>query len=166
LKVADFFDSVNKDELLVHLAPSVKQAVLQGIAAGVAIDTIGQALASEPGFGLAPKGGTIWPNLWSKAKSEVHLVICTEDPKYENLHKELRTKGNLAAGAILAKISSAVTAALGVNVGVTVPLVALILWSVLDIGRAAWCGAMTGGAPNGTQLPSTGAPPTDAGPPQ
>jgi hypothetical protein len=101
---------------------------------------IAQYLAAEPASGLAIKGGVIWPrDLLPQIVREVHIFICTDDPKYAEYRQKLKSSGAPVAMAVVVLISNAISAFIDLAAGLLLPLVALILALAAKITVEAWC---------------------------
>ena len=79
------------------------------------------------------------PNYWERVKEEIHILLCTNDQKYASLRHQLSSKGSRTQTAIVSTISAAVGAKAGFVAGAVVPLAALCLLAVLQLGKEAYC---------------------------
>ena len=78
-------------------------------------------------------------NFWQELKKEFYLLLCTKDPKYKKLRSQLDKKSHATTTTIIAMISAAIAAQLGVAIGIITPLVALLLFAILKLGMNSWC---------------------------
>jgi len=78
-------------------------------------------------------------NYWFEIRKELYLLLCTKDNKYKTLRSQLKKNSSTTSATILSMISVTVTAQLGAAIGITTPLVALFLYSVLKIGVNGYC---------------------------
>jgi DNA-binding transcriptional MerR regulator len=90
---------------------------------GMGIEEIGEIISENPAQGLSPKGGKWVKDIWKKILTELTLLICTEDKKYESERKELINE--TSQFTILSVISEAIAHKLGMNIGVASPMVML-----------------------------------------
>jgi hypothetical protein len=99
------------------------------------IDEIGVAIAQgvEPITFIRPL------SLWERVKNEIHILLCTDDTKYAELRRKLSIKGSYTPTLIVDMISVAVGANVGAAAVAVVPLVALCLFGVLQVGKNAYC---------------------------
>lgn len=77
--------------------------------------------------------------LWIKFKGEFRKLLCTNDERYEATRKALQDKGNLTTLVAVSMISSAVSPYLGMATSGVIPLVAVGLKAVLQMGKNAIC---------------------------
>ncbi|RXG91568.1 hypothetical protein EAS62_24115 [Bradyrhizobium zhanjiangense] len=83
------------------------------------------------------------PNYWKRVKQELHLLICTDDPKYASLRKHLGKESKPTQIAIVTSIAGTIGAYIGVAAAVIGPFVTLGLMALLQVGHNAWCAAQT-----------------------
>jgi len=76
---------------------------------------------------------------WTRVNREVHLLICTDDKKYEKLRKYVGKESKPTQFAIVTSIAATIGAYIGVAASVIAPLVTLALMAVLQVGKNAWC---------------------------
>lgn len=76
---------------------------------------------------------------WTRVNREVHLLICTDDEKYEKLRKYVGKESKPTQFAIVTSIAATIGAYIGVAASVIAPLVTLALMAVLQVGKNAWC---------------------------
>ncbi len=101
---------------------------------------IANQLSKEPGEGLAIKGGETWPhNIFSRIGNEIHVLLCTDDPKYDTTRERLKGEGTTAANVIIYVASNAIASHAGMAVALCVPLVCVILAAIAKMGLSAWC---------------------------
>ena len=67
------------------------------------------------------------------------LSIFADDPKYDDLRKELSDSGKATSLTIISTVSAALAAALSFEVGAIVVLVCVCLYALAKIGKAAYC---------------------------
>jgi hypothetical protein len=85
-------------------------------------------------FGVesVPKG------FYQRIKDELHKLICG-DPSYKDLRKQIATQMKQHKGKVIAMIAAAVGALIGLSAVAIVPVVAIILSIVAEVGVNAWC---------------------------
>jgi hypothetical protein len=76
---------------------------------------------------------------WERVQRELHLLICTNDSKYESLRRAISKHGSLTQTTIVSNISSAIAVSLGYTLAAITPLVAIGLIAFLRVGANAWC---------------------------
>ncbi|KIO48336.1 hypothetical protein [Nitrosospira sp. NpAV] len=76
---------------------------------------------------------------WPKIKEEFHIFLCTDDKKYDELRRELKSSGGKTSATILSIITASIGSKLGFEAGTIVSLVALCLYALLKIGKEAYC---------------------------
>lgn len=81
----------------------------------------------------------VQPNYWRRVKTELHLLVCTNDRKYAALRKHLGKEGRTTQIAIVSSISAAIGAIIGTSAAVIGPFVTLGLMALLQVGTNAWC---------------------------
>jgi hypothetical protein len=79
------------------------------------------------------------PTYWGRVRDEVHKLVCTSDPRYASLRRELAAHSGKSQTAIVGVISAYVASILGLATGAVVPLIALCLIALLRIGKNAFC---------------------------
>ena len=79
---------------------------------------------------------------WRALVLEIHILLCTEDPKYGDLRPDIvKISNNKLGRSMLIAIAGAVAATLGLGAAMILPFVALALYSICKIGLNAWCAA-------------------------
>jgi hypothetical protein len=81
----------------------------------------------------------VQPNYWKRVKRELHLLICTNDQRYETLRRYIGKESKTTQIALVSTISASIGAYLGMAATVIGPFVTLGLMALLQIGRNAWC---------------------------
>jgi len=76
---------------------------------------------------------------WPKVKEEFHVFLCTDDKKYDDLRKKLKSSASATSTTILTSIAAAIGSTLGFEAGAIVGLVALCLYALLKMGKEAYC---------------------------
>jgi VIT1/CCC1 family predicted Fe2+/Mn2+ transporter len=76
---------------------------------------------------------------WSRVKRELHILICTDDRKYEKLRRALGKQSKMTQVAIVSSISAAIGAVIGVAATFIGPFVTLGLMTLVQVGKNAWC---------------------------
>ncbi len=88
----------------------------------------------EPG-----KQHLIDPPYWQRLKREFTIIVCTDDPKYEDIRQKLTSGGTDAKAVVVAVISAALGAELGFTAGAVAPFCILCLIALAGVGREALC---------------------------
>jgi hypothetical protein len=81
----------------------------------------------------------IQPNYWARVKRELHILICTNDAKYQSIRRLLGKEGKLTQTAMVSGISGAIGAQIGASAAVAVTFVAFGLLALVQVGKEAWC---------------------------
>jgi len=76
---------------------------------------------------------------WSRVNRELHLLICTDDKKYEKLRKYVGKESRVTQATIISSIAATIGANLGLTAAIVAPFVTLGLVAMLQIGKNAWC---------------------------
>jgi hypothetical protein len=71
------------------------------------------------------------------------LFICTNDPKYRDVKKKMKSAEQKSQTAIVSMIAAAVGASISMAAGALVPLCALVLLVTLKMGKNAFCATTT-----------------------
>lgn len=143
-----WLDTFTEEGLLSELPPSTRSLVAAMLADNKSIDEIGNLLAREPGFGVAPKGGKGWvADLWPRTLVELRELICGKEQKYAALRNEISTKGALASGAMIAPVASAISQTLNSSEATVTTYVVLGLLFVTTVGKEVLCGAALAASP-------------------
>lgn len=105
-----------------------------------------EAAAAELSAAIDPgeNFGGISP-LWQKAKEQLYLFICTDDPKYKGLRKQASDAGAVAKELGIPMTAAAIAGTAGLDVALATPFVALAIIGVLQIGKNSWCAAFADG---------------------
>lgn len=137
--MSTWLDNLSEKDLKAQLDPSIRE-ILEGVdKAGSNIDHIGAALGC-PIEHLGPeKERPPVADFWPKVKLEMYTLICTKDPKYNRLRKELSKRASVTSTVIVAAIAGAVSQILGFGVALLTPFVVLCLIALLRVGKEAWC---------------------------
>jgi hypothetical protein len=86
-----------------------------------------------------PSTRRVQPRYWTRVQKELHILICTNDPKYASLRRQLNKSGSAAQTTIVSNIAAAVAVSLGYTVGALLPFVVIALIAFLRLGANAWC---------------------------
>ena len=116
---------ISSDEELYHLATTVSI----------------EAAAGRLGARIEPhvsNAGGDW-DYWRQVLVEIHKLICTSDPAYDDLRKRIKAAGVALEKGIIPAIAGAIGATIGLAAGVLVPFVALAIIGIAKVGRNAWC---------------------------
>ena len=81
----------------------------------------------------------VQPNYWKRVKRELHILICTNDRRYEMLRRYIGRESKTTQLALVSTISASIGAYLGMAATVIGPFVTLGLMAVLQVGTNAWC---------------------------
>lgn len=76
---------------------------------------------------------------WPRVKEEFHIFLCTEDPKYKKLKKQLNESASATTTTFVGLISAAIGSNLGFEAGSIVGLVAACIYAVAKFGKEAYC---------------------------
>lgn len=139
----EVLEQYSPDDYLQLLSSETRSQVEALHGQGVPLDAVAQILASEPGTGLATKGGTFWPSdLLERILNELRILICTDQKKYGELRKLIKSEGSKNARALVVLIATMVATQIGMAAALCVPLVALLLAAALKVSLAGWCKAI------------------------
>jgi hypothetical protein len=100
------------------------------------VDALGQRLNTEDelwGLDFSAQ------DYWFALKAELHLLLCSDDPKYSSLKNSIKAHGKRSQTAIISAIAVFVGAHLGVEAGVITPYCALLLQFSVKVGKEAFC---------------------------
>lgn len=78
-------------------------------------------------------------NYWTLIKAEAHLLICTEEPRYEPLRRQIARHAGDDQAALLTRIAAGIGFSLDIEASKLVPFVALTLIVLLKLGHDAYC---------------------------
>jgi hypothetical protein len=78
-------------------------------------------------------------NYWKRVKRELHILICTNDRRYETLRRYIGKESKTTQIALVSTISASIGAYLGMAATVVGPFVTLGLMALLQVGTNAWC---------------------------
>jgi hypothetical protein len=81
----------------------------------------------------------VQPNYWKRVKHELHILICTNDRRYETLRRYIGKESKTTQVALVSTISAGIGAYLGMTATVIGPFVTLGLMALLQVGTNAWC---------------------------
>lgn len=100
--------------------------------------------AKKTGLGATRKVGNtgarqVQPNYWKRVKRELHILICTNDRRYETLRRYIGKEGKTTQVALVSTISAGIAVYLGMAATVIGPFVTLGLMALLQVGTNAWC---------------------------
>jgi hypothetical protein len=81
----------------------------------------------------------VQPNYWARVKRELHILICTNDTKYQSIRRLLGKESRLTQTAIVSSIGGAIGAYIGAAATIVGPFVTLGLLALLQVGKEALC---------------------------
>ncbi len=81
----------------------------------------------------------VQPNYWKRVKRELHIMICTNDRRYETLRRYIGRESKTTQLALVSTISASIGSYLGMAATVIGPFVTLGLMALLQVGTNAWC---------------------------
>lgn len=151
-----WLQQLTEDSLLRELPPPLSADIRDLDASGLTPEQIGVMLAAQPGTGVVTRslGGTA-AELWSRLAVELRLLICTDDPKYHDVRSNLGKESQVTGAVVLALVSSAMSARLGVEAGMITPFVVLLLMTLLRTTKEAWCTQIADHLDAASESPST-----------
>lgn len=76
---------------------------------------------------------------WPRVKEEFRIFLCTEDPKYEKLRKQLNDSASATTTTFVGLISAAIGSSLGFEAGSIIGLVAVCIYAAAKFGKEAYC---------------------------
>ena len=76
---------------------------------------------------------------WEQVKTEIVILLCTDDKKYKKLRSKLNSSSDKGTTLLLAAISASVGSAMGVKAGLISAFCAVILHSLVKIGKESYC---------------------------
>jgi hypothetical protein len=79
------------------------------------------------------------PNIWKRVQRELHILICTKDPKYRSLRQSLSKESRMTQAAMVSAIGAAMYIYVGAAAAVIAPWVTLGLLAFLQIGTNGYC---------------------------
>jgi hypothetical protein len=111
-------------------------------ASGKKLDAIALTWLTKAGpDNTFPFGGeSVQEGFYQRIKEELHKLICG-DPSYEKLRKQIAGQLKQHKGKVVGMIAAAVGAIIGLAAVALVPVVAIILSIVAEVGVNAWCKA-------------------------
>lgn len=81
---------------------------------------------------------------WTKLREEFRLLLCTDDPKYGKLRKQLEQSTGKSNTVLVAVMAAALAEELGVAAGVLTGLIAVCLGAAIKLGKEAYCSQFDG----------------------
>jgi len=146
--------SITVDDYL-QLVPDITAATVRaGFATDANPNDVVHQVAAQPGEGLSTRGDTQWPiETFRAIVKEIHLAICTDDPKYAALRSKVAGEAKITAAVIVNMISSAIAAAVHMLSAMCLPMVALVLAAISKIGVEGWCTSMKPNDPEANANP-------------
>ena len=79
---------------------------------------------------------------WRALVLEIRVLLCTDDPKYDDLRPNIiKISNNKLGRSTLSALAVAIAATLGVEDAIILPFVALTLYAITKVGLNAWCAA-------------------------
>jgi hypothetical protein len=85
------------------------------------------------------RGAKRTPNYRKRVWHELHVLICTDDKRYENLRKMFGKESKMTQAAMVASISAAIGSYIGAAATLIAPFVTLGLIAFLQVSKNAWC---------------------------
>lgn len=76
---------------------------------------------------------------WEQVKIEFQILVCTSDKKYAELRKSLDEAKTKGTQFILVAIASTIASILGIEAGIISGFCAILLKSIIKIGKEAYC---------------------------
>ena len=111
------------------------------LAAGHSFVAVAEIWISQTGPDQNQPHGSSPPNqqkFFERAKSEFSKFVCG-DPSYSELRQQASKTWTGQKTAIVSSISAVIAANIGVTLALLVPVIALLLATVSQIGIEAWC---------------------------
>lgn len=105
-------------------------------AATSSVEAAGNRLAER--FNIDSRGVND-SKFWELFKDELFQFLCTRNPKYAELRKQLKTANRTSKTLVMPALAGAIGATLGLAPGILVPFVALGLLGAAQLGANAWC---------------------------
>ncbi len=91
------------------------------------------AKVAPKGFGFTPK------DYWRALKTEMHILICGKNDKYDDLRIQIAQHGKNSQTAIIGMISVFVGTQIGVEAGYLTPYIAMGLAMAVCVGKESFC---------------------------
>jgi hypothetical protein len=87
--------------------------------------------------------GEVEPSFWENVRTEFRKFLCTKNRRYAKVREAFKEQGRKATPVLVGLLTGAIAGAVGSGllVGVLVPFVALLLYTVATLGVAAYCKA-------------------------
>jgi hypothetical protein len=102
----------------------------------------------QPVKAVSKSGGIgkrqVRPNYWKRIKRELHILVCTDDRKYQTLRRHIGKESRTTQAAIVSTISIGIASQIGFAATVIGPFVSLGLMALLELGTNAWCAEQSG----------------------
>lgn len=76
---------------------------------------------------------------WPKVKEEFHVFLCSDEKKYDDLRKKLKSSASATSAPILSSIAAAIGSKLGFEAGAIVGFIAICLYALLKVGKEVYC---------------------------
>jgi len=91
--------------------------------------------------GSEPAGDDPRPprSYWDALKKEFRVLVCTDEPRYADLRAKIMSSSTQSNTVVLAVIVAAMADHLGVTAGAITGLAAVLLSSLIQLGRGAFC---------------------------
>jgi len=136
----DLLEQFTPQDFIATLPEPSRSFTSEQFAAGINPLVIAHKIAYEPGEGLVTKGGELWPNdFLPKILTELQILLCTNDSKYQDLRKTLNGEVKISATVVSYAISNAIAVYVGMVAAICYPLVAMLLAAAVKISLEAWC---------------------------
>ena len=128
------------DDWIGALPPHEAETIRQMVKHGTPLENVALNWLTKIGpENTFPFGGaTVSEGLYHRIKDELHKLICG-DPSYDKLRKEISGLIKQHKGKAVGMIAAALGATVGLSAVVLVPVIAIILSIVSEVGVNAWC---------------------------
>lgn len=130
--VEEYFDESSLKATINESIPDLIDADLPAIADRFASEMMGDSLGLAPG------------DLWQAFKSEMYLLVCTDDAKYKALREAAARHTKKSQVPLLSTIAVFVGSEIGVEAGLLSPYVALFFAWSMKVGKESACRAIGG----------------------
>lgn len=83
---------------------------------------------------------SVFHDFWPALIREIRILLCTDDPKYDDLRPNIiRITNNKFGRKALAALAASIAATLDLVAATILPFIALALYAITKIGINAWC---------------------------
>lgn len=122
-------------EAAARAALAVDPEVL-GRATDISAEAAGVLLDKRINAGENLEGGT---PAWTAVKREIYQLLCTGDPAYKEVRKQIEAADRTMQATIIPAIAGVVAGAVSISAGILTPFIGLAILAVLKIGKNVWC---------------------------